>query len=129
MGEVTSLQRGGSLAKSHETSICHCFTSQKGGVREKLKVNCTHCIKTTVLSSWVIQSSPPFFPLPYLFYILLSSVPAFFIPVNHLPVCLPGPESAVLMKLFSLTLEAHEREGWATVNIASAKMNKKGQNK
>lgn len=60
VGEITSLQRGERLAKSHETSLCHRFTSlltspQKGAVNETLKAKLTAltAFNTILLSGWV----------------------------------------------------------------------------
>lgn len=124
--------------------VCHCFTSQftfpkKGGVRQKLKAKLTvlTAFNTTLLSGTVKYWTNSVF-ISFSSFLLLAAFTTFyhqflfffFHPCQlSSSFCLPGRQSAVLMKLFNLTLEAHQRKGWTTVNAGSAKMNKKGQNK
>lgn len=73
--------------------------------------NCTLCMNTMILSSWMrYQSSPSF----------RSQQPSHPLTCNHpcqLSPSVSQGSKLCLMNLFDLILEAHEREGWETVAL------------
>lgn len=116
VGEITSLLRGetfGNRPRDVSLSSSH-LSERRCEQKSQSQLHRTHCIKhNSSVNAGEISDRASlhlllFFPPPWpLFTSFYHQFLLFFGHINCLPIRLPGRQSAVLMKLFNLTLEVH----------------------